>query len=50
MHLIIADVIEPELFRGAVEVAGKICHCVQVRSFCILSVITTLEFIGHHLT
>jgi len=50
MHLIIADVIESELFRGAAEVTGEICHRVQIGSFCIQGVITTLEFIEHHLT
>jgi hypothetical protein len=29
---------------------GEICHRMQIGSFCILGVITTLEFIEHHLT
>ena len=49
VRLVGTDVIEPKLVWRAVKMPGELRHGVKVDSSCILTVISTLEFVEHHL-
>jgi len=48
MNLIGSDVLRPQQIRTLVEVCRKLLDGADIASYCILGVVSTLEFIQHH--
>src|SRR6202011_4323624 len=48
IRLVLTDVLRTELVGRALEITREIFDCLDVKTCCSLSVITTLEFLEHH--
>src|ERR1700756_3424200 len=49
IRLVLADMVRAKPFRRTVEVLRKVFHREDVRTYCALRVVATLEFIQHQL-
>ena len=49
VRLIVPDLVRPHLIRRLAEVLGEAGHRPQIGPCCSLRIITTLEFLQHHL-
>jgi hypothetical protein len=49
VHLVAAQLVEPQLIGRLAEVLGELGHRSQVMADCMIGIVTTLEFLQHHL-